>query len=510
LKPPVAAREVSRPLAVQTRLGRYELIARIATGGMGEIFLARLDGAAGFQKLFVIKRILPHLAQDQRFRAMLIAEASIAANMSHANICHVYELDETDGQLYIVMEYLEGVTLLALLRKCSRSHVRLGFDMIAGIVQQVSEGLHYAHELRDRDGKPLGVVHRDVTPSNIFLTETGIVKVHDFGIAKVESAAATDAGAVKGKHAYMAPEQLRGKSIDRRADVFALGVVIHELITGRHLFQRKTDYLTFKAVMDRPLPDLREVREDTPPTLMEALERALAIEADDRFPTVRQLNAAVQGSLAGQRVASQADLAELLHAHFSDELAQHHTEISSVVNRPAAGTQRMPVILQSPSDPDASDYLAVETNVEDEVPPGVTQPEALAVAGTTPSQRPPSHRRRVMGILGLAAGCLAIGLFVIERRDRGSAPAVMVNDPYSVAIAVHQHELDACVARSDASTLEAQAKLTIDRDGHATELALDPSIAGSVRECVRATLLAIVFPAAGSPRELHVTVALHR
>src|SRR4051812_44065803 len=201
-----------------TRLGRYELLARLATGGMGEIFLARLEGAEGFEKLFVVKRILPHLADDARFRQMLIAEARLAAKLSHANICQVYELGETDGQLYIVMEFMEGITLLPLLRKASKEGAALDLGFIGGVMQQTCDALHYAHELTDRSGEPLGVVHRDVTPSNIFLTDSGVSKVLDFGIAKVKNESAnTQTGTIKGKYAYMSPEQLRGASIDRRA-----------------------------------------------------------------------------------------------------------------------------------------------------------------------------------------------------------------------------------------------------------------------------------------------------
>src|SRR5688572_20582118 len=221
-----------------TRLGRYELLARLATGGMGEIFLARLEGAAGFEKLFVVKRILPNLADDARFRQMLIAEARLASKLSHANICQVYELGETDGQLYIVMEYLDGITLLPLLRKASKEQRELDFGFVAGVIQQTTDALHYAHELKERDGEAVGLVHRDVTPSNIFLTEAGVAKVLDFGIAKVKDASQnTQTGAVKGKYAYMSPEQLRGGGLDRRADVFALGVVSFEMIALRRLFQ---------------------------------------------------------------------------------------------------------------------------------------------------------------------------------------------------------------------------------------------------------------------------------
>src|SRR4051794_376160 len=193
-----------------SHLGRYELLARLASGGMGEIFLARLKGAEGFEKLCVIKRVLPHLADDARFRQMLIAEARIASKMSHANICQVYELGETDGQLYIAMEYLEGITMLPLLRKSSKEATPLDLGFIAGIVQQTCDALHYAHELKDRSGEGLGIVHRDVTPSNVFLTDSGIAKILDFGIAKAKGASANpQTGTVKGKYAYMAPEQLR-------------------------------------------------------------------------------------------------------------------------------------------------------------------------------------------------------------------------------------------------------------------------------------------------------------
>src|SRR5580698_3833040 len=267
----------------QQRLGRYELLARVASGGMGEIFLARLEGAAGFEKLYVVKRILPHLADDARFRQMLIAEARIAARLAHANICQVYELGETDGQLYIVMEYLEGVTLLPLLRRASKRATALDLGLAAGVVQQVCEALHYAHELKD-NRESLGLVHRDVTPSNIFLTESGVVKVLDFGIAKAKGASTqTQEGTVKGKYAYMAPEQLRGGSIDRRVDVFALGVVVFEMLALRKLFQRKTDYLTFRAVMEQPIPDIRRYRPDIPDPLVAALARALDREPKRRF-----------------------------------------------------------------------------------------------------------------------------------------------------------------------------------------------------------------------------------
>lgn len=314
------------------RLGRYELLARLATGGMGEIFLARLEGAAGFEKLVVVKRILPHLADDARFRAMLIAEARITSKISHANICQVHELGETEGQLYIVMEYLEGVTLLPLLRRYSKQETPLDLGFIAGVIQQTADALHYAHELRDRNGEAIGLVHRDVTPSNIFLTESGMAKVLDFGIAKVKDTSVnTQTGTVKGKYAYMSPEQLRGTAIDRRADVFALGIVVYELLALRRLFQRATDYLTFRAVMEQPIPDVRRYRPDLPDALVAAMLRALERDPANRFATARQLGTAMLDAIAPVcRPWSHGEIGDFVRATFADELAKRSAQVALV------------------------------------------------------------------------------------------------------------------------------------------------------------------------------------
>jgi serine/threonine-protein kinase len=315
------------------RLGRYELVARLASGGMGEIFLARLQGAAGFEKLCVIKRILPHLADDPRFREMLIGEARIASMMAHGNICQVHELGETDGQLYIVMEYLEGLTLLPLLRKLSKERGQLELGFVAGVLHQAADGLHYAHELRDRTGELLGIVHRDVTPSNLFITDAGIVKVLDFGIAKVKNASAhTQTGTVKGKYAYMAPEQLRGAAVDRRADVFALGVAVYEMLALRRLFQRKTDYLTFRAVMEQPIMDIRHYRPDVPDALALALTRALEREPANRYESARQFGGAVLDAVGPvQRPWTQGEIGDFVRLAFAGDISRRETQIANAV-----------------------------------------------------------------------------------------------------------------------------------------------------------------------------------
>ena len=389
---------MATPGAAPARLGRYELLARLAAGGMGEIFLARLEGAAGFEKLFVIKRILPHLADDERFRAMLISEARIASMMAHANICQVYELGETGGQLYIAMEYLEGVTLLPLLRKLLKQGSALDLGFVAGVIQQATDALHYAHELRERGGDTLGIVHRDVTPTNLFLTDTGVVKVLDFGIAKVKDvSASTQAGTVKGKYAYMAPEQLRGAEVDRRADVFALGVVVYEMLALRRLFQRKTDYLTFRAVLEQPIMDVRRYRPSCPDALAAALIRALDRDPASRFDTARQFGTAVVDAVASvQRPWTQGEIGDFVRANFAAEIAERSEQIAAAV-RAGADRHVMPLI----SRPD-DDTTEAEGDSEEFGPAGsevsappvdvrhLVRPSADRIANDHPADPPPN------------------------------------------------------------------------------------------------------------------------
>jgi hypothetical protein len=315
---------------------------------MGEIFLGRLEGAAGFEKLYVIKRVLPHLADDARFRTMLVDEARIAAKMSHPNICQVYELGEDSGQLFIAMEYLEGITLLPLLRRAARAKEALPLGLVAAVLQQTCDALHYAHELTERDGTRLNVVHRDVSPANVFLTETGIVKVLDFGIAKAKDVSAhTQDGTIKGKYAYMAPEQLRSEEADRRVDVFSLAIVGFEMLALRRLFQRKTDYLTFRAVMELPIPDLGEFRPDLPPAVAATFAQALQRDPRDRTASARAFAESLQRAIGGIKTWSAAELGDYLKVNFADELRRRGTALGTVIktrDHAAAGRTTMPVL----------------------------------------------------------------------------------------------------------------------------------------------------------------------
>jgi serine/threonine-protein kinase len=315
--------------------GKYQLVVRLATGGMAEIFLARLKAIAGFEKFVVIKRILPHLDEDEQFVAMFLDEARIAARITHANVCQVYELGEVDGQYFLAMEYLEGITLNSAMRKLARERQPADARFVVGLMAQAAEGLHYAHELRDLNG-PLGIVHRDVSPQNLFITVDGLAKVLDFGIAKAQGASSrTRTGTVKGKYAYMPPEQLRGDPLDRRVDVWALGVVLFEALTGKRLFWRDTDFLIFRAITDEAIPHVRDYRPDVPAALDAAVARALSRNRDDRFPSARAFGEAIAqsvGSLGG--ALSQAALSGEVMRLFAEEIEQHRALVAEATRIP--------------------------------------------------------------------------------------------------------------------------------------------------------------------------------
>jgi serine/threonine-protein kinase len=319
--------------AYARHFGKYQLAARLATGGMAEIFLARLRGLAGFERFVVIKRILPHLDEDENFKSMFIDEARIAARISHPNVCQVYELGEVAGQYYLAMEYLEGVTLNQAMRKLSRERLTPDARLIGGLLMQACEGLHNAHELKDPVRGPLNIVHRDVTPHNLFVTVDGLLKVLDFGIAKAQGASSrTRTGTVKGKYAYMPPEQLRGEALDKRTDVWALGVVLFEALTGKRLFWRDTDFLIFRAITDEPIPRVRDFRPDVPLELDAAVATALSRKKDARFASARIFGEAVSAALAplGGPLSQSAISAEVAKL-FGDEIESHRALVTAAL-----------------------------------------------------------------------------------------------------------------------------------------------------------------------------------
>ncbi|MCX5747753.1 MAG: serine/threonine-protein kinase [Proteobacteria bacterium] len=327
--------------------GAYSLIAKLATGGMAEIFLARAPGAP--QDLLVLKRILPHLAEDEHFVTMFRDEADLASQLVHKNICHVMSFGEFAGTWFIAMEYLHGVPLSRMMTRLSKAQKMLDVRLVAGIIVQACEGLHAAHEAKGPDGQSLNVVHRDVSPPNMMVTADGTVKLLDFGIAKARGAnSRTRTGTVKGKNAYMSPEQILGKPLDRRSDIFALAVVMYEMLAIRRLFHRDSDFLTFKAITEEPIPEIRDRRPDLPPGMRAALLQAMARDPNGRFDTAQAFGNAIRASVATLGgVATPAELGKLLAQDFADEMSQRD-EILKAADDPNVLASSAPAQMMGP------------------------------------------------------------------------------------------------------------------------------------------------------------------
>ena len=270
--------------------GRYGLLRRLAVGGMAEIFLAALHGDEGFEKKVVLKRILPHLGQDADFVRMFIDEAMVASRLSHPNIIEVYDFGHAEGSYFMAMEYVEGIDLHQVLQQAKVLGQRLTVAEVAAIGERIARGLAYTHNLIDDDGVPLSIVHRDVSPHNIMISHLGAVKVMDFGIAKAAARATrTVTGTIKGKLAYMSPEQARGESATKLSDQFALGIVLWECLVGRKLFEGESDVTLLQRVAACNVPNLTVLCPEVPPSLSRIVQRALSCNPNSRYADLEEL-----------------------------------------------------------------------------------------------------------------------------------------------------------------------------------------------------------------------------
>lgn len=294
------------------QLGQYRLVRKLARGGMAEIFLAVQQGPQGFEKVVVLKWMLPELCASEEFVRMFLDEARLAARLEHPNIVRVYGMGEVAGRYYLTMEYLPGEDLASVVHQAYQEFEAIPPDLAIELVLGAAQGLHFAHELADAEGNPLNVVHRDVSPSNVFVTYRGEVKVVDFGLARMRGKAVdTGTGALKGTFLYMAPEQVEGTAVDRRTDVFQLGLVLHELLTGQRLFLRANEAEILQAVRHAEITPPSRWRVGLPPELDAIAMSCLARNPAERFQSAAELVAALtplrkeRDSLAAsERVAS--------------------------------------------------------------------------------------------------------------------------------------------------------------------------------------------------------------
>lgn len=295
---PHDSEEVRRPEVGEDEpgapLGRYLLGPRLAVGGMGEVFVATQLGLGRFQKPLALKLLLPHLAADADAVEMFLDEANLAARMSHPNVVQIFDVGLTSGRYYIAMELVPGISMYDLIHGLAARGKRVSPAVLQYVARCLCDGLHHAHELRGPDGRHLGVVHRDVTPHNVLLSSRGEVKLSDFGIAKFRTCTShTRPGMVKGKLAYLSPEQTLGKKPDRRADIFSAAVTLFYLSTLESPFRRDSQAATLKAVQDEPLPSLATLRPDLPASFAAALERATRKDPNERFATAHAFREAL-------------------------------------------------------------------------------------------------------------------------------------------------------------------------------------------------------------------------
>lgn len=311
-------RSVTMEVNQKRQLGRYELAFELAQGGFAVVYLARVVGPGGFEKFVALKKIHSHLAQEKEFVDMFLDEARIAACINHPNVCPVFDFGEADGAYYLAMDYVFGEPFAAVMRALRKlPPERLTparFPLIARILSEAADGLHAAHEATGPDGRPLHVVHRDVAPPNFFIRYDGHVQVVDFGIASaVGKLHMTATGVMKGHLSYVAPEQFNGGKVDRRTDIWGLGVMLWEMLAGRRLYRRDSDVKTMFAVLSEPLVPMRDIVADVPPALDAVVRKALAKNPNDRFQTAREMSQALNSYLqAGNTVVSSHEVAKWL------------------------------------------------------------------------------------------------------------------------------------------------------------------------------------------------------
>jgi serine/threonine protein kinase len=345
------ASSVTPSTAPLARLGRYQVVSRIATGGMAEVYLAVHGELSGFRTPVVLKKVLPHLACNPHFIDMFLDEARIASLLDHPNVVRIYEVGRTGTEYFLAMELVQGKPLSAVVRRAHERHELVDHRLAAFVVAQAAAGLHHAHGQTDPLGNPLGLVHRDVSPQNILISFEGSVKVIDFGIARALGRISdTQTGGTKGKFGYMSPEQAKGEDVDQRTDIFALGVVLWEAVCGRRLFQRENDLATMRALIYDPIPKPSSVV-DVSTELEAIILRALSRNPDMRYQSAREMATALEKFVVGAGGVSTADLSGLIKTYFASDVATWQQTLRTAMSMPAAPELEQAPVFTPPPPP---------------------------------------------------------------------------------------------------------------------------------------------------------------
>ncbi len=421
----------------------YVILAKLATGGMAELFLARNASGAGIERYVVLKRVLGHRANDASFVQMFLDEARLAAQLQHPNIAQVYDTGVIGDSYFFTMEFVHGETVRQILHRGYERELELPLGCVLTIAAHTAAGLHHAHERRGLDGEPLGIVHRDVSPSNLMVTYEGHVKVVDFGVAKATvRSSETESGTVKGKISYMSPEQCRGRVLDRRSDLFALGIVMWEMLAGDRLFKRTTDYENMEAIVKEQAPSLLPRRPALPAAVDAIVQKLLSKDPAARYQTADELVEAIEFAASAANVQlSTASLGRFMRELFGQRREpwldftprDATTEAVTVTAAPLGGGNNLSdAQLASVPELQAWAHGSESSAVAPRVPtrPGSvpsprahSAPRAQSAATASRVVPPPRTARRVVGVIALAVGigAIATASIALIRRSTGGA-----------------------------------------------------------------------------------------
>ena len=390
------------------KFGQYVLMEKIATGGMAEVWKARMRGVEGFQKIVAIKKILPHLSDNQDFIEMFIDEAKLAAQLNHNNIIHIYDLGKIQSSYYIAMEYIDGFDLKTILRRGEERGQPMQVELALFIASKIASALDYAHRKHDFEGKEMGLVHRDVSPQNVLISQEGDIKLCDFGIAKAASKAShTQAGALKGKLQYMSPEQAWGRHVDRRSDIFALATVLFEMLTGRKLFTGDNELSILEQVREARIDVPSDINDEVTPEIDKIVQKALQKDAAGRYQTAGEMARDLDAVLYSFKpTPTSADLAIYMHRIWSPEPLMHEPEPAPV---PVAPPVKAPV--------SAATVAHIPTPVAAPAP----QPHAIATPSFAGSEPAPEKKAPIVPIAIAAAVVIAIALGWFMMRGKSSS-----------------------------------------------------------------------------------------